>query len=203
MLDLAVPVLSSGASSADLGEALSKEYTNILSYLLSFYIAGIWWTAHHRNFSWIRNSDTTLRWLNLLFLLWIAMLPFFTKILDQYINLQIAVALYATDQAGAGIFMTLSWWYASRNHRLIDKTMKNSTIRFYLSRNAVAPLFFILSIGISFLSPGIALYSWWGMVPALFIISRWQRRKENKSEIGPESNFIQPSKAQCEFDGTY
>ncbi len=77
VLDLAVPVLSQGASSADLSEALSKEYINFLSFLLSFYIVGIWWTSHHRNFSKIRNSDVTLRWLNLMFLLWIALLPFF------------------------------------------------------------------------------------------------------------------------------
>jgi uncharacterized membrane protein len=180
VLDLVVPILSPGASSADLWEALSKEYISFLSYLLSFFIAGIWWNAHHRNFSRIRNSDTTLRWLNLLFLLWIALLPFFTKILDQYPNLQAAVVLYASDQAAAGIFMTLSWWYASRNYRLIDKNMKDSTIRFMLLRNAIAPLFFILSMGISFISPGIAIYFWWGMIPILAIIPRLQRKGEKE-----------------------
>lgn len=180
VLDLVVPALSPGASSVDLWEALSKEYISFFSYLLSFLIAGVWWNSHHRTFSHMRNSDGTLRWLNLLFLLWIALLPFFTKILDQYINLQIAVVLYATDQAAAGIFMTLMWWYASRNHRLIDKNMKNSTIRFVLLRDAIAPLFFIISMGISFISPGIAIYSWCGMIPALMITNRWQRKRENE-----------------------
>jgi uncharacterized membrane protein len=175
VLDLAVPVLSPGASSADLWQALSKEYVNFLSYLTSFVIAGVWWNAHNRNFSRIRNSDSTLRWLNLLFLLWIALLPFFTKILDQYNTLQIAVVLYATDQAAAGVFMGLSWWYASKNHRLVDKDLKESEIRSRLVINAVAPLFFIVSMGISFINPVVATYSWLAMFPVLVVVHRLER----------------------------
>ncbi len=140
VLDLFVPVLSPGALSADLWEALSQEYISFFNYLLSFLIAGVWWNAHHRNFGLIRSSDSTLRWLNLLFLAWIALLPFFTKILDQYNNLQIAVVLYATDQAAAGLFITLSWWYASRNHRLIDRNLKNGKIRSVLLIDVIAPI---------------------------------------------------------------
>jgi uncharacterized membrane protein len=181
VLDLFVPSLLPGASSADLWEALSKEHISFLNYLLSFFIAGVWWNAHHRNFGFIRNSDSTLRWLNLLFLLWIALLPFFTKILDQYGNLQIAVVLYATDQAAAGLFMALSWWYASKNHRLVDRNLKNSTIKFVLLLNVIAPFFFILSMGISFISPIIATYSWFGMIPVLILAHRLERRSEKKN----------------------
>ena len=66
VLDLFVPVLSSGATSGDLGQALSKEYASFVSYLLSFFIAGVWWNAHHRNFSFLRYTDSRLRWLRAL-----------------------------------------------------------------------------------------------------------------------------------------
>jgi uncharacterized membrane protein len=180
VLDLAVPVLSPGASSADLWQALSKEWVSFFNYLISFFIAGLWWNAHNRNFRRIRNSDSTLRWLNLLFLLWIALLPFFTKILDEYNTLQISVVLYATDQAAAGIFMSLSWWYASRNHRLVDKNLKKSVIRSRLLTNTVAPFFFIISIGISFISPVIATYFWFAMFPVLFLMHRLERKSEEQ-----------------------
>jgi uncharacterized membrane protein len=179
VLDLVVPVLSPGASSADLWQALSKEWVSFLSYLTSFFIAGVWWNAHNQNFRHIRNSDSTLRWLNLLFLLWIALLPFFTKILDQYNTIQIAVVLYATDQAAAGIFMALSWWYASRNHRLVDRNLKRSAIRSRLLTNVVAPLFFIISMGISFIGPTVATYSWFGMIPVLILTHHLERKSDN------------------------
>ena len=179
VLDLFVPVLSSGATSGDLGQALSKEYASFVSYLLSFFIAGVWWNAHNRNFSFLRDTDSRLRWLNLLFLIWIALLPFFTKILDQYANLQLAVVLYAFDQAGAGFFMTLSWWYSSRNHRLVDRTLKDRTIKYVTLRNAVAPLFFIISMGLSFFGAIVAFVSWFGMIPALILLRRLERRTES------------------------
>lgn len=172
VLDLVVPVLSSGASSADLWQALSKEYVSFLNYIFSFFIAGLWWNAHNRNFRYLRNSDSTLRWLNLLFLLWIALLPFFTKILDQYNTLQVAVVLYATDQAAAGILMSLSWWYASRDHRLVDRNLKRSAIRSRLLTNIFTPLYFIISMGISFVGPVIATYSWFAMFPVLVVVHR-------------------------------
>jgi uncharacterized membrane protein len=180
VLDLFVPALSSGASSADLWEALSKEYASFLNYLLSFFIAGVWWNAHHRTFGLIRSSDSTLRWLNLLFLLWIALLPFFTKILDQYNNLQIAVVLYAADQAAAGLFLALSWWYASRNHRLVDRNLKKSTIRFALLIDIIPPFFFIISMGISFIGPTIATYSWFAMFPILILAHRLKHKSEKQ-----------------------
>jgi hypothetical protein len=95
--------------------------------------------------------------------------------LDQYNTLQIAVVLYATDQAFAGIFMGLSWWYASRNHRLVDKSLKESVMRSRLLMNFVAPFFFIISMGISFVSPVIATYSWVAMVPVFILMHRLQR----------------------------
>jgi len=180
VLDLFVPVLSSGATSVDLGQALSKESLSFVSYLLSFFIAGVWWNAHNRNFGFLRDADSKLRWLNLLFLLWIALLPFFTKILNQYANLQLAVVLYAFDQAGAGFFMTLSWWYSSRNHRLVDRTLEDRTIRYITLRNAVAPLSFIVSMGLSFFGALVAFISWFAMVPALMLIHRLERTTESK-----------------------
>jgi uncharacterized membrane protein len=194
VLDLFVPVLSSGATSADLGQALSQEYTSFVSYLLSFFIAGVWWNAHNRNFSFLRSADSTLRWLNLLFLLWIALLPFFTKILDQYINLQLAVVLYALDQAGAGSFLTLSWWYSSGHHRLMDNTVDDRTIKHITMRNAVAPLSFIISIGLSFFGFIVTFISWWAMVPAFILIRRVERRGQSK-QTGTNENTASQRKS--------
>ncbi len=179
VLDLVVPVLSSGATSGDLGQALSKESASFVSYFLSFLIAGVWWNAHNRNFSFLRDADSRLRWLNLLFLIWIALLPFFTKILNQYANLQLGLVLYAFDQAGAGFFMTLSWWYSSRNHRLVDRTLKDRTIKYVTLRNAVAPSFFIISMGLSFFGPIVAFVSWLGMIPTLMLLRHLERRAES------------------------
>lgn len=178
VLDLTVPTIT-GATSTDLLNALSTDYITFFTYTLSFLIAGIWWNAHHRNFEHIHRSNTTLRWLNLLFLLWIALLPFFTKILSHYQNLPLGVILYAVDQAAAGIFLTLIWTYASHNHLLIDRNMKETAIRYATIRNMIAPIFFLASMGIAFVNPIVATVFWVGMFPVLVIIRYFERKKIN------------------------
>ena len=176
VLDLTVPTIT-GATSTDLMNALTTDYNAFFTYALSFLIASIWWNAHHRNFEHIRRSNTTLRWLNLLFLLWIALLPFFTKILSHYQNVPLGVILYAVDQAAAGIFLTLIWAYASRNHQLIDKNMPERAIRYAKIRNIIAPIFFVASMGIAFVNPIVATFFWIGMFPVLLIIRHFERKK--------------------------
>jgi uncharacterized membrane protein len=180
VLDLAVPALLPGASSTDLWLGLSKEYISFINYILSFFIAAIWWNSHHRNFEHIRDSNTTLRMLNTFFLIWIALLPFFTKILDQYHSLQLSVALYAIDQAAAGFFLTIIWLYASRNSQMIDKNMTKKAIRFSTIRNLITPIFFIISIGISFIDTNLASFSWYGLIPVFIIVLRLEQRSEKQ-----------------------
>jgi uncharacterized membrane protein len=192
VLDLVVPALSPNASSIDLWQGLAKEYTSFINYILSFFIAAIWWNSHHRNFEHIRDSNTTLRMLNMFFLIWIALLPFFTKILDQYHNLQLSVALYATDQAAAGIFLTIIWLYASRTNHMVDKNMKKTAIRFSTIRNIITPIFFLISIGISFIDPNLASFSWYGLIPIFIIVLRLEQRSE-KQQTKPD-NSTKPKK---------
>ena len=178
VIELVVPTLSAGASSADLWNAISGELHVFLAYLLSFFILGVWWNAHHRHYSLIRDTDWTLRWLNLLLLLWIALLPFFTKILAEYGDLQAALALYSLNQAAAGLFLTLSWIYASRNHRLIDKDVPDKTIRLTLIRSSTAPILFFVSIGVSFINPILTYISWFGLVPIVILLYRYGHNSE-------------------------
>jgi uncharacterized membrane protein len=182
VLDLAVPALASGASSSDLLAGLSKDYIGFLNFILSFFIAGVWWNAHHRNFEHIRGQNTALRFLNLFFLMWIALLPFFTKILSQYNTLQASIVLYAADQAAAGAFLTILWLYASKNHRLIDKTMPARAVRFATIRNVIVPLFFLFSIALSFISTALAGFSWYGLLPIFVLVVRWEQKSERQGK---------------------
>jgi uncharacterized membrane protein len=183
VLDLVVPDLARGASTQEIMLALLQEQQMFVNYFVSFLVIGLWWTVHRGNFSRIKGSDFILGWLNLFFLLWIAVTPFFTKLLDIYGNIQFIVMLYAIVQAAAGGFMTLIWWYASRNHRLIAKNLKDSTVRHVLRTNSAAPAVFLLSVGLSFIiPPSTVRYSWLLMIPLLLILGvdneKWQALTE-------------------------
>jgi uncharacterized membrane protein len=123
-----------------------------------------------------------LQWLNLFFLLWITLLPFFTRVFSENSTIQLGYVLYALDQAAAGFTTALLLWYASRNHRLIDKNLDEWTIRSRLLASALASLWFILSIGVTFVSFQ-ATYFVWCSVFILRCIERGPRMRRKKKSV--------------------
>src|ERR671939_1200188 len=56
----------------------------ILSFGISFIILAIYWMAHYRQFHYIKHSDRTLVWTNVIFLMATCLLPFSTSLLAEY-----------------------------------------------------------------------------------------------------------------------
>jgi uncharacterized membrane protein len=160
VLDIHVPEIPDRLVDEQLPGRLLALWPKYLSYVLSFVVILMYWMAHHITFRAIRRYDRTLIWLNSLFLMCIAFLPFPTSLLGEYGDNQLAVAIYAASVAVARLLLTAVWWYASSGHRLIDESFPESTIRIYLVRGLAVALAFVISIGISFFSVSAATYFW-------------------------------------------
>jgi uncharacterized membrane protein len=160
VLDIHVPEIPERLVDEQLPGRLLALWPKYLSYVLSFVVILMYWMAHHITFRAIKRYDRTLIWLNSLFLMCIAFLPFPTSLLGEYGDNQLAVAIYAASVAVARLLLTAVWWYASSGHRLIDESFPESTIRIYLVRGLAVALAFVISIGISFFSVSAATYFW-------------------------------------------
>jgi uncharacterized membrane protein len=160
VLDIHVPEIPERLVDEQLPGRLLALWPKYLSYVLSFVVILMYWMAHHITFRAIKRYDRTLIWLNSLFLMCIAFLPFPTSLLGEYGDNQLAVAIYAASVAVARLLLTAVWWYASSGHRLIDESFPESTIRIYLVRGLAVALAFVISIGISFFSVSAAMYFW-------------------------------------------
>jgi uncharacterized membrane protein len=131
-----------------------------LSYVISFLVIAVYWQAHHRVFRPIRSYDTTLLWLNFLFLMAISFLPFPTSLLGEYSEEQLSVVIYAATAALASLLLVSISWYATTEHRLVDSELDDEVERTRLVQDLAVSVVFVLSIGISFFSPAAAMYSW-------------------------------------------
>jgi uncharacterized membrane protein len=175
VLDLAVPAMnpSQGASLLSL---LAGEWLSFMNYFLSFAIIAIWWNAHHRNFEYINGYDGTLKAVNLLVLLSITLVPFFTKLLDSWSAAPQATALYAIDQGFAGLFLALTWWHATRNNRFIDPTLEPKIIRRITVTSVITPMVFFASIPLCLVNSVWGSFSWYSLFPIIILIRRHYRR---------------------------
>jgi uncharacterized membrane protein len=131
------------------------------------------WLAHHRIFSHVKYSNNTgLLTLNLLFLFFVVLMPFATRVLDNYESIQLAVVLYASVLIGASLTNAFIWRYASSSHRLVDKEISRRTIRWLWIRSLVAPAVFLVSIFLAFVNQYLSIACWLAVLPTVLLLDR-------------------------------
>ena len=157
VLDKRVP---DGLSPAELPAEVLGLWPKYLSYVVSFLVLAIYWQAHHRVFRPIRGYDGTLVWLNFLFLMAVAFLPFPTSLLGEYGREQVSVVIYAANAAVASLLLSAISWYAGRGHRLVPPDHDDEESKIRRLQGLAVPAVFLASIGVSFFSPMAAMYSW-------------------------------------------
>jgi uncharacterized membrane protein len=164
ILDIRVPDIPETMVSSQLPGALLSLWPKYLGYILSFVGISTFWIIHHSIFRTIRSYNRIILYLNLLFLMVVAFVPFPTSLLGEYGNHQLPVAIYAATLAVGRLLLTAIHWYSTRNDRLLDEPQDPATVRFFLIRGLTIPVIFLLSIVISFFSVSVAIWTWFVML---------------------------------------
>ena len=167
-LEIHLPVEAAGLSDLQLMNSLIEIWPKYLSFIISFLVIGNFWISHHRRFRSITRYDTRLLLLNLVMLMCIAFIPFPTSILSENSN-RTATIFYALSIAMTGLLSTILWWYASRENRLTMKSFDDQIARRYLLSILTIPVVFLLSIGLAFINPDLAKFSWVLTAPAALL----------------------------------
>jgi uncharacterized membrane protein len=179
VLNLTVPDLGSTTTTSLLLSALGNDLNRFVAYGESFAIISIYWVVHHRIFRYIRRYDNLLMYLNLLFLLFITILPFFTELISQYGDLQISAVLYFLTQASGGFTLAFIWHHASNNSLLIDKVLSAKRIKVVRLRVLTTPIVFLGAIAVTFVTPSLSYFSLFAIFPIMSLISRKYKEKGN------------------------
>jgi len=151
VLEIKIPDIPENLIATELPVELWHLVPKIIGHILSFVVLGLYWIAHHNMFMHIKRHDHTLLWLNILFLLGVASIPFPTGLLGHYPNERIAVISYAGVLFLTGVFLNIIWWYAT-THKLIDDGTTPQFIDFVHRYIRIAPIMYLVSIGVAFLS---------------------------------------------------
>jgi uncharacterized membrane protein len=164
-LEIHLPVEAAGLSDQQLMNSLVAIWPKYLSFIISFLVIGNFWISHHRRFRSITRYDTRLLFINLFMLMCIAFIPFPTSILSENSN-RTATIFYALSIAVTGLMSAILWWYASQKNRLTKKSFDNKVANRYLLSNLMIPVVFLLSVGLAFINPDLAKFSWVLTAPA-------------------------------------
>lgn len=167
VLSIEVPTLPGNITSS-----LLMEYTvytlipQILIYILSFVLLASFWTTHHIFFI-IKRTNTKLLWINIFWLMSIAIVPFSTSMVGKYGGFQLSQLIFDINILVIGILSYLNWTYAASRGMIIEQVMPyaDKIKKTFLT----LPLLAVLAMIISFIIPYGSIFIFI-LIPAIFTL---------------------------------
>lgn len=172
VVGIAVPVISTSDDVGQLADALGDLRPDMISFAVSFTVIGRYWIAHHQFCSRLTAVDQRFLSLNLIYLGFIAFMPFPTALLGDYADNSLAVAAYALIVVVISGMEVVLIQYA-RNAGLMHLEMSDRAYGWGIKMALTPVLFFGLSIPLAFLSPTLAFGCWIAGLPFQLIVQRW------------------------------
>jgi len=169
VLEIRLPGVTRGLPAQEITNEILALWPKYLGYLVSFWVIGLYWMAHHRIFRLISSYDRRLLTLNLAFLVTVAFMPFPTSVLFDYAGGFVVVLLYAGTLTLTGLSLVAIWLYATHDHRLVDAQLDDALINNQTRSLLVGPGIFLLSIAVAAFNPDLAMYAWLLQIPAYFL----------------------------------
>jgi len=114
VLEIRVPDLARPASDGQLAAALVDLAPRFVTYFLSFLTLGIFWSGQQTQLNYFARANRHLAWIHIGLLATVALMPFSTSLLAEYIDTRLAVIVYWANIAAFGVFIYGSWVYATR-----------------------------------------------------------------------------------------
>lgn len=157
-LEIAVPEIGPEES---LARALADQWPSYAAYVVSFLMIGVIWVNHHHLFGVIERSNHTFLMLNVLFLMTIAILPWPTALVAEYVQeggeRTTAAIVYGLTMTSIAVMFNVVWRYASNGLRLLPGDVDREELarinRSYLS----GPIVYGVATLIAFANPWASL----------------------------------------------
>jgi len=159
VLNFRVPEGLRGNAEPRLAKLLGNNWDDFLAYFLSFAVLAFYWVAHHRLFGRVQRADHRLLYLNLIFLAFIALLPFPSELLQHYGDTEAAVVLWAGVIAAAGAAFTALAIHIGRA-RLYETAPPGTHHRHTILRHGTVPIVFAASIPVAIFNVTAAKLLW-------------------------------------------
>lgn len=174
VLNLALPEAGKGLT--ELNSVLFGQLDKFFCYALSFVLLAVFWISHHQQFHFIKRTDGKHLWINIVFLMFVALIPFSTSLVGDYSNEPLAEVFFGSNILMLSMLLLCSWTYATNHHRLVDRSLDGRRIALVKKRGVVTMLIVVLAIGLSFIDPQISSFAYL-LIPVLLGVLEHRHRK--------------------------
>jgi uncharacterized membrane protein len=172
VVGIAVPTVEDVGSSGAMWDVLVDLKEEFVSFFVGFAVIGRYWLAHHRFVAVLAAVDTRLMVVNLVYLAFIAFMPFPTALVGRYEENLVAFTFYALTLAIVSFFETVLFLVA-RSRGLLRFVVTPGVARHGLVASLLPVGVFVLSIPIALAANStVALLSWVAIWPLESLLDR-------------------------------
>jgi uncharacterized membrane protein len=195
VVGIAVPTVEDIRSSREMWDVLWDLRQEFATFFVGFAVIGRYWLAHHRFVAVLKAVDSRLLTLNLIYLAFIAFLPFPTALVGRYEQNVVAFIFFAGIISCISALETVLFVVADRR-RLLVVDVPRDVFRFGIAASTLPVAVFILSIPLAAATNStIALLCWIVIWPLEVLLDRhapedaqlWRhadRRQERPTRTG-------------------
>jgi uncharacterized membrane protein len=174
VLNLALP--EAGKGLPELHTLLIGQLDKFLCYAVSFVVLAVLWIRHHEQSHYIKRTDGRHLWINIVFLMFVGLVPFSTSLVGDFPNEPVAEVFFGLNIFVLGALLLCNWAYATNRHRLVDPSLDPRRVSLGKRRGAVIPIVALLAMGLSFVNPDISSYAYL-LIPAFQAVFEYRQRR--------------------------
>jgi uncharacterized membrane protein len=158
VIEIRIPEIHEDVTDKALVHSLGHLFPKFLGFLISFMLIGFYWTIHHRMFGFVTGYDKKLLVLNLVFLFFIALMPFSTGFYSEYAGpelfrkqLKIPMTFYVLNFCGVGFTNYFMWRHVTNpKNKLAEPPIDPLDAKLSKLRSLVVPIIFLLMLPIAY-----------------------------------------------------
>lgn len=154
---------------AELRDLIMHEWRRFLNYAIAFLLLASFWMSHSKEFHMIKATEHRHTWINILFLMFVALVPFTTDLIGDYGQDKISWTIFGANMFILGSFLYMNWWYASKNNQLLREGVGREHVKAGKMRGMVVPFVAALSILVAQFDTNIAGYMYL-LIPLILML---------------------------------
>ena len=181
VLEIHVPQLSAGESLST--TFLREEWPNVVVFVISFVLTGLFWMAHRDMFNLVRGVERGLIWLNILYMLNMALIPFAASLLSAYSQDALALRLYGLLLLLISLMRLMLWLYISMQPHLLIEHVDRKTLWSGAFQAIALILLSLIAILFAGFAPYVSLGIYAGVPVLYFIVVTFLRRSAPKGSL--------------------
>lgn len=152
VLNIDLPQMWGPVSDPAIWQYMNSLFQQLGIYAFSFILLASFWRAHHLQFFYIKRSDSFLIWLNVIWLMFVALVPFSTNFVSNFGDHLFPMLFFNINMFIIGIFFIFIWTYAERKNFFI-KEMTPEHYKMVKKINYILPSAALVAVCITFVSP--------------------------------------------------